>query len=146
MYTHVGANETFILNYGKDWGNTVVYGALFAISDFNYYISLLDAYHQCSMSNFGLNHPKDIHHREIRKITPITFDTIDELERIKYRENVPIDAHVYFGNVNHPKINQRLNKTVSYRVVDGIDKHFIQLYREVETWNKQVTTKDTQTH
>lgn len=132
MYRHFRNRGTFIVKDEGNWGNRVVYGGIFAISEFNFYISLLDAYHQCSMSTFRFNHNKDVHHRSIEEVTPIHFNSIDELERLQYRENSPINAHVYLGNKNHPKIKQRFNKKTSYRIIDGVDEHFIELYREVK--------------
>ena len=134
MYKHFRNDGTFTLqNVGKAWGNDVVYGGIFALSDYDFYIRLLDSYHQCSLALLGVNHEKDVHHRHRVLATPIAFDSIDELERLKYREREPLTVNMYQGNLNHPKIKQRLDKTVNYRIVDGVDKHFIELIREVVT-------------
>lgn len=130
LYKHFMNDGTFLLQYGKAWGNDVVYGGIFALNDYDFYIRLLDSYHQCSMSALGRNHSRDVHHRKAHQATPISFTTIDELCSLKYRERSPVEVQVYLGNPNHPKINQRLNKTVSYRITDGIDRKFIQLFRE----------------
>jgi len=130
LYKHFMNNGTFILSYGKQWGNSVVYGAIFSLSDADFYIRLLDSYHQCSMSVLGRNHSRDVHHRISNTATPINFATIDDLERLKYRERSDIDVQFYTGNINHPKINQRLNKTVSYRILNGVDRHFTKLFQE----------------
>lgn len=130
LFKHFRNDGTFILSYGKPWGNSVVYGAIFAINDFDFYTRILDSYHQCSLSALGRNHLFDVHHRITTKATPITFASIDELERLKYRERNQVEVQMYEGNQNHPKIKQRLNKTHSYRIVDGVDKNLIKLIRE----------------
>jgi hypothetical protein len=133
MYTHFRQNDTFVLkNTGKEWGNDVVYGALFLIHDFDFYARLLDANYTCSLSTLFKNHDLDLHHRLTTSITPIHFNTLDELARLQYREANKISAQMYFGNPKHPKIIQRQHHTVSYRIVDGIDTlHFKTLFGEV---------------
>lgn len=130
MYSHFKSNSNFILPLGEDklWGNTKVYGALFVCRDFDFYINILDAYHACSMDKLRRNHIKDLHHREIVEVTPIHFNTIDELSRLKYREGISIYATTYFGNINHPRIKRRLTKIKPYRIVDGID---VQNYKKL---------------
>lgn len=135
LYKHFRNDGTFLLSHGKAWGNNVVYGAIFAIPDYSFYIRLLDSYHQCSQSLLGHNHSRDVHHRTEKLATPITFQTLDDFTRLKYKEREPIRVQVYTGNINHPKINQRLNKSVSYRIESGVDKHFTQLYQEGSTYD-----------
>lgn len=131
MYTHFRKHSTFTLHPAKVWGNEVVYGALFSLRDYEFYIRILDAYNLCSLSTLGKNHNRDVHHRITVEATPISFSSVDELERLQYRERESIQADTYLGNPKHPKINQRLNKTNSYRVIDGIDTHYMELIREV---------------
>lgn len=133
MFTHFRDTSTFVLNDKRRWGNNTAYGALYSLQDFHYYINTLDAYMLCSMTTLFKNHIKDVHHRKEVEATPISFDNIDELERLKYRERESVQAYAYVGNSNHPKINQRLTKTNSYRVIDGIDPHFKGIIREVLT-------------
>jgi hypothetical protein len=133
LYRHFRNESTFILpNAKRVWGNHMVYGALFHIKDFSFYIELLDRYHQCSLSSLMRNHNFDIHHRESTCATPIHFNTLDEMGRLIYRESEPIQSYVYFGNPNHPKIKQRLGiNNNSYRILDGVDKiYFKKLYEE----------------
>lgn len=132
MYKHFRNDGTFVLQNQGRWGNDVVYGGLFLLKDFDFYIRILDAYHTCSLSTLQRNHTLDLHHRIITQATPISFQSIDELERLKYRERNCIDVQTYLGNSNHPKITQRLrNKSMSYRIKDGINKlHFKELIRE----------------
>ena len=135
MYTHTRQNSTFILPSGdsKDWGNTQVYGAIFMIKEFDFYIELLDAFHACSIIKLRRNHIKDLHHRLKVEVVPIFFDTLDELSRLKYKEGVGIEVMTYVGNINHPRINQRFVTTASYRIVDGINKeNFTKLFRRMK--------------
>lgn len=132
MYKHFRNNGSFVLESKKKWGNDVVYGGIFLLKDFDFYIRILDAYQLCSLSSLYRNHKLDIHHRITTEATPISFSTVDEFERLMYKEREAIRVQTYVGNPNHPKIKQRLNKTVSYRIYDGIDKkHFRELIREV---------------
>ena len=133
MYRHFRNQSNFIIPVDtlKRWGNEVIYGGLFLRKDFNFYARLLDAYHLCSLDRLKRNHDLDVHHRVEVDVTPIYFNTIDELARLKYREGTSIKAQTYMGNLKHNKITQRLNKTVSYRIIDGIDIHnFKKLFEE----------------
>jgi len=66
------------------------------------------------------NHMCDLHHRINVNVTPIHFKTLEELERLQYRETEPFTVQTYVGNPNHPKISQRLLKP-QYRILDGLD-------------------------
>ncbi len=112
------------------WGNNVIYGAIYSLRDAPFYIRILDAYQLCSLATLKRNHINDMHHRIQVGAVPISFDSIDELERVKYKEREGVVVQTYVGNPNHPKINQRLNKTNSYRVIDGMDDHIKQFIRE----------------
>lgn len=135
LFKHFVNQGTFLVEQGRQWGNKVVYGAVFALEDFDFHIRLLDSYHQCSLSNLKFNHVKDVHHRDVRNVTFIDFDSIDELERLMYNEVHTEPCYVYLGNKNHPKINQRLNTTKDYRILDGVDPSFVRQYREVTNGN-----------
>ena len=131
MYNHFQNKSTFILQPDGVWGNQVIYGAIFMLDDFHYYIRLLDAYHSCSKSVLHRNHSRDMHHRSSATATLISFDTVNELATLQYKERDKIAVQTYFGNTNHPKITSRLNKTVSYRIYDGIHMpHFLKLLEE----------------
>lgn len=134
MFRHFRNNSNFVaLNASRQHGNKVVYGALFKLDDFDFYIRLLDAYHMCSLSTLHTNHINDIHHRIEVKATPIYFSNLDDFSRLKYAESQDtIDVQAYVGNLNHPKIIQRTNKTVSYRIISGVDaNNFKKLFGEV---------------
>ena len=104
----------------KHRGNDVVYGALFLLQDFSFHIQTLDAFHNCSLSALRRNHKLDPQHRVMVRATPLSFTTIDELERLKYLERPCINAHTYIGNLNHPKIKQQVANTRSQRLPDGL--------------------------
>lgn len=124
--------NTFVLQKDRQWGNNVVYGALYLLNDFDFWIRVLDSYHGCSKSILTKNHNNDIHHREVLPCTPIMFNTLDELARLKYMEKEHVNAHVYLGNQKHPKINKRFLTTKSYRILNGIDvASFTEQFREV---------------
>lgn len=74
---------------------------------------------------------KDMHHRIETLATPIHFDSLSDLGRLKYREVEPIGVQCYFGNQHNPKIARRLGTANSYRINDGINKiHFSALHKE----------------
>jgi hypothetical protein len=118
-------------NRNRAWGNNSIYGAIFLLSDPTFYLRLLDSYYICSLAALRKNHAKDVHHRIMVKATPIHFDTLTDLGKLKYREGDSLQVYCYFGNQTHPKISRRLNKSHSYRIIDGINKiHFIALHKE----------------
>lgn len=134
MYRFAHSKGTFVVQDAKQrWGNDVVYGALFLVNDFHFYIRTLDAYQGCSLSMLGKNHSNDLQHRVHVPITPITFSTRDEFLSLRYKEKESIEALAYVGNLKHPKITQRVYSDVRpYRIIQGIDKpHFVPLLREV---------------
>lgn len=137
MYYQFGKKDTFIIANddipNKLWGNSVVYGAIFLLKDFDFYSRVLDGYHLCSQAVLGRNHVRDVQHRRITEIKPIFFNSIDELARLKYKESdEPIEAQCYFGNLQHPKILRRIMASVKYqhRILDGVDpQNFKELFR-----------------
>ena len=131
LYKHFRNQGTFALCGGAEWGNRVVYGAIYAIEEFDFYIRQLDSYHQCSRSLLGENSKFDLHCRYVVQATAITFSTTDELERLQYKERTKLDVYAYLGNREHPRIKQRLNKSTSYRIIDGVDENLGGLIKEV---------------
>lgn len=137
MYSHYKETKrTFItINDNlKKWGNTVVYGAIFTCTDFNFYARLLDSYHLCSFSVLYKNHICDLHHRTQVPVNILYFNTLDDLNMLKYKESQEtFNMQIYIGNINHPKISQRINSVkTSYRIISGIDAiNFKELFWEV---------------
>jgi hypothetical protein len=101
-------------------GNDVTYGAIFLLKDFDFHIRTLDAYHSCSLSALRRNHNLDVQHRLVVPTTPITFSSIDELERLLYVEREVVDVQAYIGNLTHPKLKQKVANTRSQRLPDGL--------------------------
>lgn len=129
MYKQINSKNTFLVKKGTYWGNQVVYGGLFLLRDFHFYIRTLDALHACSKSMLGRNHDLDLQHRILCPVTPILFHDVEQFKSLRYREKEQINAYVYVGNLKHPKIQQRVVK--SRRIVQGINDHYIHLIREV---------------
>lgn len=132
LYRHFRSESTFAIQGNKRaYGCNAIYGAIFSLSDPEFYLRLLDSYYICSLSLLKRNHAKDLSHRVTAQATPIHFDTLSNLGRLMYRESDSLDVQCYFGNPTHPKISRRLNKSHSYRIADGINKiHFIALHKE----------------
>lgn len=135
MYRHLRTMNTFIVpnDVKRTWGNTVAYGGLFILNDFDYFIRTLDAYHMCSLSTLKRNHLYDVHHRVPVQATPIYFSTIEDFTRHKYTEQEPTTVNAYIGNLTNPNITQRLREIRHRgRVTSGVDvPHFTSLLREV---------------
>lgn len=134
FYPHFKNNGWFYIPLGRDtnWGNSKVYGAIYLVRDYFFYIGILDAYHACSKSNLTYNHIRDIHHRVDTLVTPITFNSLSELSSLKYKEKTDLTVVSYIGNIKHPKINRRFSTSENYRKVNGIyEEGFKNLFREV---------------
>ena len=125
MYLHWNNAGTFVIlpnQYGKPWGNQSVYGSIYLCKDFDFYSRSLDAYQVCSKALLGKNHIRDMHHRVCENIKLITFLS-PNLESLHYREGETIQAELYVGNKNHPKISRRFkSRHWRYRIVEGFDK------------------------
>lgn len=137
MYSTYGLKNTFISTLDDITliRNYVVYGALFLCKDFDFYSRILDAYHLCSLSTLLRNHQCDELHRVEAQITPIYFNTLDELQRLMYRESEDsILAQTYTANIKNPKIKHRMKTNFnSHRITSGIDAvNFKKLFWEVE--------------
>jgi hypothetical protein len=121
MFRHFHSNNVFALqNKSRTYMNKYIYGALFELSDADFYIRNLDAHYACSLSMLRTNHKLDLHHRVYQKITPIHFNSIFDFTRLKYTQSESIETFVYIGNTSHKRIKNRLNKTHSYRLIDGV--------------------------
>lgn len=137
LYTTHGNKHTF--NYipsGSQWGNDVVYGGLFLLEEFHFYIRALDAYHTCSMSTLGRNHDYDTEHRIRTHVIPIQFNDEDEFVRLLYQEREPIQAITYVGNPKHPNIQKRATRR--HRIVQGLHPLFKDKLREEMNENSRI--------
>lgn len=105
-------------------GNNVIYGCVYILKDDFFHFRTVDSFFNCSLSSLGRNHSLDINHRLQVEVTPISFDSIDEFERLMYKEMQPIRVEAYFGNLQHHTIQKRVNRTqkFNYRIKDGVFK------------------------
>ena len=88
----------------KTWGNNVVYGAVYLVQDWEYFIDVLDAYHCCSKKRLHKNHKLDLMHRKTITATLINFDSFTSLEVLKYKEVGTVQTDAYFANMEHNRI------------------------------------------
>lgn len=131
MYTNVGNYGTLNIPPTKRYGGDVIYGAIYSLRDFDFNIRTLDAYHLCSLSSLRRNHILDTQHRIQVSATPIYFDTIEQLETLRYEEGDAIQVQAYFGNQAHPKIIRRIRNTRTQRIKDSIYvEPYLKLLRE----------------
>lgn len=131
MYRNREIQDTFMME-SRFRTDDVVYGALFLLSDADFYIQTIDSFMLCSRSILRKNHMKDQNHRITREVTPISFSSIDELDRLMYKENEKVNATLYVGNPIHPIIS-RLSKARGYRrITNGVNKEpLLKLIEEV---------------
>ena len=123
---------SFVVKDVGTHGNSVVYGAIYVLNDDYFHIRTLDGLYGCSKSIFGRNHQNDMTHRERAMVTPITFGSIDELNRLMYEELEPMEVEMYVGNKQHPTIKKRIERTqkFNYRIKNGVDEDaFLAEYR-----------------
>ena len=131
MYSNVGNDGVVNVVQSYTWGNNVVYGAIFQLGDPDFHLRTLDAMHQCSLSTLRRNHVLDTQHRVTLQATPISFSSIDALERLMYAERSSIEVQAYIGNLKHTKLNRRIKNTNSKRIMDNIlVEPFLELVRE----------------
>ena len=134
MYTTHRNERTFVAKGVRQHGNSVVYGAVFLLPDPYYHIRTLDGMMLCSKSALGRNHDRDYMHRVVGSVTPIRFNTLDELNRLMYTEGEEIKVQQYVGNINHPEIKHRVSvkKVRNYSVSNGVDEQpFLELLRGI---------------
>lgn len=117
-FKHTHLNVT----HKKPVGNSAVYGAVYNLQDDFFHIRTLDAYHLCTKDALGRNHKKDFAHRVTEKVYPIMFKSIQDLDRLIYTEEDPIDVELYVANPNHPETIRRIKRTpgLAYRQYNGI--------------------------
>lgn len=142
LYKHYQHNQStfLLLDSGYSYGSNVVYGALYHIEDYHFYVRQLDGFMRCSLASISSNHKLDLNHRVKTYITPIRFDSLDALDLLLYTEdNENFEVDVYVANLNHPDIKAKLRKRSyknSNRVGNGVDaKSLIELYEEVNRRN-----------
>lgn len=104
----------------RTWGNDIVYGGLYVLDNYEFYIRALDAYHSCSLSRIFSNHINDVQHREETRATPIVFSKFNDFVTLKYSEKDTIMCYTYFGNIQHEYIISRIKAKNSYRITDGV--------------------------
>lgn len=134
MYTHHLKRGTFNIIGKRTHGNGKVYGAIYNIKDSYFHLRTLDALHNCSKSSLGRNHDLDMEHRVSVSVNPILFDTLDELDRLMYRELEEVNVEMYVGNPHHPKITERIQQKEhrNFRVTNGINaEEFIKQWRGI---------------
>lgn len=131
IYYDESVDDTFILESTRSTVDAV-YGGLFLLQDDDFYMPVIDAYNLCSMSVLRKNHIKDRQHRITHSITPISFDTVEQLRRLDYWEREDIEAVIYVGNPNHPNTRRLSRVRSGAKLVSGVHtKPFLSLLEEV---------------
>lgn len=97
----------------KHKGFNKVYGILIVIDKSEFYMRAMDAINCCSKTSLNKNHDLDIMHRVKRKFTPISFKSIDDFFKMKYREYEEIEVETYIGNTKNKNIKQMVKRRES---------------------------------
>ncbi len=125
MYHYKEHRDTLIAldnnHISRQWGNDKVFGGVFLLDYYNVTIRTLDGLYGCSKARLNKNNNNDLMHRIKVPVTLITFDSLEDLAVMKYKERKVILADTYLGNPNHQWIRHRI-KMQRYRVIDGVDK------------------------
>lgn len=132
MYRFNRSSDTFIVpsTVKHSWMSEVVYCTLYDVKYPNAFYDILDAYHGCSKSKLGSNHKLDLHYRITLPVNIIKFQTKEQLLNLQYTESdVDLMCETYIGNVRHPNVSSRLNKTTSKRITTGFNKKLLN-YKE----------------
>lgn len=135
LYEYYDMNEYRVIavendNVVRTWGNDKVFGGIFLLDYFNVKIRELDAFYACSKSRLNKNNKNDLMHRKVTEVTPIAFETLEDLAVMKYVQRDSVLINAYLGNPNHKWINHRI-KANKYRVIDGIDiENFKELFKQ----------------
>lgn len=131
LYKNYIIKDTFMMR-SRFSTEDVVYGALYILDDADFYIRTIDSFMLCSKSILRRNHEKDHNHRITEEVTPIAFDTIEQLDRLMYRENEPVRATLYVGNPTHPTISRLSKAKGRKRIINGVNKEpLLKLIEEV---------------
>lgn len=144
MYNQRG--DTFCAETSnKAFGNSVVYGTLYHIKNFEHFKLALDAYHDCSLSLIGREHVLDLQKRVERDIILINPRDTDSLLNLDYMEKTTVKSHVYLANTTHQTISKKINCTNSvYRVQSGLCQSLITQWEEI--WQSQNMKSDMEMH
>lgn len=134
MYHYKEHKDTLIAidnnHVSRKWGNDKVFGGVFLLDYYNVTIRTLDGLYACSKARLNNNNKNDLMHRVKTSVTLITFNDLEELTVMKYKEREQVLADTYLGNPNHEWIKHRI-KMQRYRVIDGIDKvHFKKMFEQ----------------
>lgn len=114
----------------RNYGNAKVFGAVYAIQNFNYSAIKLDAYYYCSQARIGQTTLHDMRERLQSDIHLFDLSTVDELLSHHYEPFNTVTGWVYIGNALDNRLISHINYG-RYRIVDGIDKtHYKKLLKE----------------
>jgi hypothetical protein len=113
----------------ETYGNKVVYGSAFYCSEEPYLVKVLDSAHSCFY-----NHELSMQFKQVTNIYPIQFNSIADLDVLKYTESEPIQGVAYFGNYKHKRIYRRMQKNVPsarYRITNGCNKVYVDVLKQL---------------
>lgn len=105
-----------------------VFGALFEVEDDIDVFKHLDSFYSCSMYSLGDNKPSDMFHREMAKVSTISFENTSEFLKYRYEvEERGIKAYTYFGNPKNPAIGKKL-KHIGQNRIGVVWKNFFNIF------------------
>lgn len=102
----------------QGYGNNKVYGAIYMLND-REYLRYINAYMLCSNSVLGGNHKYDTNHLYKMEATVISFDTLDQLARLRYNIISKVEVFTYLGNIEKEEVTNRVRQS-RYRIASGM--------------------------
>ena len=136
IFVSYGYINGFMLKKGKNYkpykkdvlprvnNNDRIYVVLAILERAEVFIRILDGIMGCSKSSLGENHVMDLNHRFKVRATPISFESIDDFLKMKYKSKEEIICDAYYCNPKNKsnKIPKKNKVRYDFDVDSLIDK------------------------
>jgi hypothetical protein len=109
-------------------GNKVVYGSAYYLNEEPYLVKIIDSAHSCFY-----NHEFSMQFKVKTNIYPISFNNIEELDKLKYIEHEAIQGVAYFGNCKHKHITNRIRSNkpgARFRILNGCNNIYTDVLKQ----------------
>ena len=118
-------------DYGRNKGSRTIYGAIleFNPADMRYVLDTIANYKGCSQHRtYGAIRTSDLTYPQLITVYPITFSSIHDLKRYRYKRKRGENCIVYAGNPNHETIYYHVKINRHHKLINGFyAKGFIDL-------------------
>lgn len=108
-----------------------VYGAIFVIDDYEAYKNAISAFYSNTEEFTTIPCPIDLYVKTTVEVTPITFNSIEDFERVNFNRAEPIECNSFCGKPTNKKVMHSIDKSAYYGVRNGVDAvSFLKLIKE----------------